>query len=40
MIEDGITGCSVACHLARAGCGDVILLDKGETGGAGRRTGC
>ena len=29
IIGGGITGCSVAYHLARAGWGDVVLLDKG-----------
>jgi 4-methylaminobutanoate oxidase (formaldehyde-forming) len=30
VIGGGITGCSVAYHLARAGWSDVVLLDKGE----------
>ena len=30
VIGGGITGCSVAYHLARAGWADVVLLDKGE----------
>ncbi len=30
MIGGGITGCSVAYHLARAGCRDVTVLEKGE----------
>ena len=29
IIGGGITGCSVAYHLARAGWDDVVLLDKG-----------
>jgi glycine cleavage system aminomethyltransferase T/glycine/D-amino acid oxidase-like deaminating enzyme len=29
IIGGGITGCSVAYHLARAGWGDLVLLDKG-----------
>src|SRR6476646_8850353 len=29
MIGGGITGCSVAYHLARAGWDDVVLIDKG-----------
>jgi glycine cleavage system aminomethyltransferase T/glycine/D-amino acid oxidase-like deaminating enzyme len=29
IIGGGITGCSVAHHLARAGWGDIVLLDKG-----------
>jgi glycine cleavage system aminomethyltransferase T/glycine/D-amino acid oxidase-like deaminating enzyme len=30
VIGGGVTGCSVALHLARAGWSDVLLLDKGE----------
>src|SRR6185437_15771691 len=30
VIGGGVTGCSVAYHLARAGLGDVLLVDKGE----------
>jgi 4-methylaminobutanoate oxidase (formaldehyde-forming) len=30
VIGGGITGTSVAYHLARAGCRDVVLLEKGE----------
>jgi sarcosine dehydrogenase len=30
VIGGGVTGCSVALHLARAGVRDVLLLDKGE----------
>jgi glycine/D-amino acid oxidase-like deaminating enzyme len=30
VIGGGITGCSVAYHLARAGWSDVLLVDKGE----------
>src|ERR1700738_1117825 len=30
VIGGGITGCSVAYHLARAGWRDVLLLEKGE----------
>jgi 4-methylaminobutanoate oxidase (formaldehyde-forming) len=30
VIGGGVTGCSVAYHLAAAGCTDVILLEKGE----------
>jgi 4-methylaminobutanoate oxidase (formaldehyde-forming) len=30
VVGGGITGCSVAYHLALAGCRDVLLLDKGE----------
>jgi glycine cleavage system aminomethyltransferase T/glycine/D-amino acid oxidase-like deaminating enzyme len=30
VIGGGITGCSVAYHLAKAGWGDVLVLDKGE----------
>ena len=30
VIGGGITGCSVAYHLASAGWNDVLLLDKGE----------
>ena len=30
IIGGGITGCSVAYHLARAGWSDVVLLEKGE----------
>ncbi len=30
VVGAGITGCSVAYHLARAGWHDVVLLDKGE----------
>ena len=29
IIGGGITGCSVAYHLARAGWSDLVLLDKG-----------
>ena len=29
IIGGGITGCSVAYHLARAGWSDIVLLDKG-----------
>src|ERR1700704_4756924 len=35
VIGGGITGCSVAYHLARAGWRDILLLEKGElTGGS------
>ena len=35
VIGGGVTGCSVAYHLAKAGWADVLLLDKGElTSGA------
>jgi 4-methylaminobutanoate oxidase (formaldehyde-forming) len=35
VIGGGITGCSVAYHLARAGWTDVVLVEKGElTGGS------
>ena len=30
VVGGGVTGCSVAYHLARAGWSDVILVDKGE----------
>jgi glycine cleavage system aminomethyltransferase T/glycine/D-amino acid oxidase-like deaminating enzyme len=30
VIGGGVTGCSVALHLARAGWSDVLLIDKGE----------
>jgi 4-methylaminobutanoate oxidase (formaldehyde-forming) len=30
VIGGGVTGCSVAYHLAKAGWSDVLLLDKGE----------
>ncbi len=30
VIGGGITGCSVAYHLAAAGWRDVLLLEKGE----------
>src|SRR5438270_13284216 len=30
VIGGGITGCSVAYHLARAGWSDVLVLEKGE----------
>ena len=30
VIGGGITGCSVAYHLAKAGWGDVLLIDKGQ----------
>jgi sarcosine dehydrogenase len=30
VVGGGVTGCSVALHLARAGWTDVLLLDKGE----------
>ena len=30
VVGGGITGCSVAYHLARAGCSDVLVLEKGE----------
>ena len=30
VIGGGITGTSVACHLAKAGWSDVLLLEKGE----------
>jgi glycine cleavage system aminomethyltransferase T/glycine/D-amino acid oxidase-like deaminating enzyme len=30
VIGGGVTGCSVALHLARAGWTDVLLIDKGE----------
>jgi glycine/D-amino acid oxidase-like deaminating enzyme len=30
IIGGGITGCSVAYHLAKAGWTDVVLLEKGE----------
>jgi glycine/D-amino acid oxidase-like deaminating enzyme len=32
VIGGGITGCSVAYHLARAGWREVVLLEKGELG--------
>jgi 4-methylaminobutanoate oxidase (formaldehyde-forming) len=35
VIGGGVTGCSVALHLAKAGWNDVLLLEKGElTGGS------
>lgn len=30
IIGGGITGCSIAYHLAQMGCSDVVLLEKGE----------
>ena len=30
VVGGGITGCSIAYHLARRGWTDVLLLDKGE----------
>jgi 4-methylaminobutanoate oxidase (formaldehyde-forming) len=30
VVGGGIIGCSVAYHLARAGCRDVVLLEKGD----------
>lgn len=30
VVGGGITGCSIAYHLAAAGCRDVVLVDKGE----------
>ena len=30
VIGGGVTGCSVALHLARAGWTDVLLIEKGE----------
>src|SRR4249920_4210262 len=30
VVGGGITGCSVAYHLAKAGWTDVVLLEKGE----------
>ena len=30
IVGGGVTGCSVALHLARAGWTDIILIDKGE----------
>ncbi len=30
IIGGGITGCSIAWHLAKRGCTDVLLLEKGE----------
>jgi sarcosine dehydrogenase len=30
VVGGGITGCSVAYHLAAAGCRDVVLVEKGE----------
>jgi len=32
VIGGGITGCSVAYHLAKQGCRDVLLLEQGEIG--------
>ena len=35
IIGGGVAGCSIAYHLALAGCRDVLLLDRGElTGGS------
>ncbi|PYN12138.1 MAG: hypothetical protein DME05_22455 [Candidatus Rokuibacteriota bacterium] len=35
VIGGGVAGCSIAYHLAVAGCADVLLLDRGElTGGS------
>src|SRR6185436_17643026 len=33
IIGGGIIGCSVAYHLAKQGCRDVVLLEQGEIGG-------
>jgi 4-methylaminobutanoate oxidase (formaldehyde-forming) len=33
VIGGGIIGCSVAYHLAKQGCRDVVLLEQGEIGG-------
>ncbi len=33
IIGGGIIGCSVAYHLTRQGCRDVVLLEQGEIGG-------
>jgi glycine/D-amino acid oxidase-like deaminating enzyme len=30
VVGGGIIGCSVAYHLTRAGCRDVVLLEKGD----------
>jgi dimethylglycine oxidase len=30
VVGGGVTGCSVALHLARAGWTDVVLVEKGE----------
>src|SRR3954453_8487523 len=30
VVGGGITGCSVAHHLAKAGCTDLVLVEKGE----------
>src|SRR5438874_10519533 len=32
IIGGGIIGCSVACHLAKQGCRDVLLIEQGEIG--------
>src|SRR4030095_16646432 len=35
IIGGGVAGCSIAYHLAVAGCRDVLVLDRGElTGGS------
>lgn len=41
VIGGGVTGCSVAYHLAKAGWNDVLLLDKGEltSGSTGHAAG-
>jgi len=33
IVGGGIIGCSVAYHLAKQGCRDVVLLEQGEIGG-------
>jgi len=38
IIGGGITGCSVAYHLARAGWSDLVLLDKGALTSGSRAT--
>ena len=30
VIGGGVTGCSIAYHLAKLGAGQVVLIDKGE----------
>jgi sarcosine oxidase, subunit beta len=35
VIGGGVVGASVAWHLARRGCTDVVVLDRGDTPGAG-----
>jgi sarcosine oxidase subunit beta len=41
IVAGGVTGCSIAFHLAEQGVGDVLLLERRfpATGGIGRSVG-